>query len=154
MMELSSDHPMPNRTGRPVPAQAMVEFSLAVLLLVGVMLAIIEGARWMSTYFMLSNAASEGARVGALLASTDSQIREATQFSLAPWIFIDPNTDVAICRLATASASDTTCPNAAAASGNFIQVKVTYSFQWSLFPIWIGQMADQTITVSDRQRID
>jgi hypothetical protein len=154
MIEISSDHPILNRTGLPMPAQAMVEFSLAVLLLVGVMMAIIEGARWMSTYYMLSNAASEGARVGALLASTDSQIRAATQFSLGPWIFIDPDTDVTICRLPTAAASDTTCPNAAATSGNFIQVKLTYAFQWSLFPIWLGQIADQTITVSDRQRID
>ena len=120
MIELFSRNSAPNRARRPALAQALVEFGFVALMLIGVMLAIIEGARWISTYFMLANAAAEGARVGTFTTSTDTQIRTATQSILAPapWIVLDPNNDIAICRLPTAAASDNPCPSATATSGH------------------------------------
>src|SRR5437762_1409613 len=112
------------RTGRGrgrAPAQAMVEFSLVILLLFGVMVVIIEGARWITTYFALANAAAEGARAGAFVPSTswpvanvDTKIQAAAQSVLMPWMDL-PNFDgsgacggsnvVCVCRRKTSTSS-------------------------------------------------
>jgi Flp pilus assembly protein TadG len=147
-------------TGRPAHGQAMVEFAMVILLLVGVFIAIFEGARWMLTYFALSNAAAEASRAGSYVPSTgwttsqiDATIHRAARSVLPPWITL-PDAEIAICR---AQASATTCTppgEATVLSGYVVEVTITHTFRWLPFAVgWLGQ-ANDTITAYHRQRID
>jgi TadE-like protein len=107
-------------------AQALVEFSLVSMVFLGFLVGIIEGARMIGSYFALSNAAAEAARVGAtvpsptatltipetdcpLLESTssdkltivglDNKIRCRARLTMQPWISL-PASSIEICRRA------------------------------------------------------
>jgi Flp pilus assembly protein TadG len=147
------------RARRPRRGQALVEFALAALLFFGFLVAILEGARWLATYFLLANAAAEGARAGAFAptpgwpqADIDAKIRMGARSVLAPWIDL-PDANITICRAAPATDPCTTSVSSVL-SGNDLVVTVTYTFQWVPFAAgWLGQAADQ-ITVSHRERIE
>ena len=149
---------------RPVHGQAMVEFAFVILLLVGAVLAIVEGARWMVTYFALANAAAEGARAGAFVpsaawsaSSIDARIDAAARSVLPPWITLADD-EISVCRLATSV--DNTCstgdvaPSPAIISGSFVEITITHTFRWFPFATgYLGQPND-LIRAVHRQRID
>jgi hypothetical protein len=143
-----------------------VEFAFTALFLFGVLVAIIDGARWISTYFILANAAAEGARAGAFvprnpewpLANINAKVREEARSVLAPWIEL-ADEQITICRAmsATANCSPPGLTGASGSpilSGDDIVVTVTYTFQWVPFAEgWLGQIDDE-ITASHRERIE
>jgi Flp pilus assembly protein TadG len=152
------------RLDRPRRAQAFVEFGITILFLIGVLVAIFEGARWLSTYFMLANAAAEGARAGAFVPRTpqwpqddiDTKITAATNRVLAEWIDLT-DTNITICRVEPTTATTACTADSSVSpilSGDDIIVKITYTFRWLPFAAgWLGQSSD-TITVSHRERIE
>src|SRR5689334_22408967 len=94
---------------RPSRAQAMAEFAFTILLLIGVFIAITDGARWIATRFALANAAAAGARPGAFrptpawdAANIDAQVRTATRSVLPPWVTL-ADADIAVYRVTTST---------------------------------------------------
>ena len=121
----------------------MVEFALVILLFLGMVLAIIEGARLVASHFTLSNAAAEGARAGAFVPTTslttatiDNNVRTAVRRTVVPWVTI-PDSNITICRRATRSAACGTTP---VQSGSVIEVTATYTFRFVPFAGgWLGR---------------
>jgi hypothetical protein len=155
-----------SRMRRPARAQALVEFAFTALFLFGVLVGIIDGARWISTYFILSNAAAEGARAGAFvprnpewsLAEIDENARIAARSVLPPWVVLTDE-QITICR---ARSIDATCspPGLTGATGfeiftgDDVIVTVTYTFQWVPFAEgWLGQI-DHDMEMTHRELID
>jgi Flp pilus assembly protein TadG len=146
------------RPRRLVPGQAMVEFALVILLFTGVVITIIEGARLISTYFTLANAAAEGARVGAFVpnrdwsatdpvGTMDAKIRIAARSVLEPWITL-PDNQIVICRRKTTTPTISGCDAAGTSTvmggsqGSTIEVTVTHTFQFlSFFGAWLGEVS-------------
>jgi hypothetical protein len=139
----------------------MVEFALTTLLLVGVIVAIIDGARWISTYFALAHAAAQGVRVGAFVPRAswpiddiDAKIRIATRSALPGWIELAAE-DIVICRRQTSASECDAAGTAQLLRGtSTVEVTVTHTFQW--FPYagaWLGQVADE-ITAFHREHIE
>jgi Flp pilus assembly protein TadG len=148
------------RAGRRAPAQTMVEFSMVVLLLVGVITAMFEGARWVVTYFVLADAASQATRAGSYVPTTswtvsevDDDVKEAARSVLPPWITL-PDDEITICRAQSTATSCTAPGETTILSGYVIEVTITHTFQWLPFAVgWLGTHSD-TITAYHRQRID
>jgi hypothetical protein len=158
---------------RRARAQAMVEFALVVLLLVGVMAVIIEGARWITTYFAVANAAAEGARAGAFVpdplwpvGNVDSKIQAAARSVLMPWMEL-PNFDgsgvcggtdvICVCRRYTSTSGCDPANTSTVLSNYFstIDVTVSYTFRWFPFAAgWLGQVVTSEMTGFHRARIE
>jgi Flp pilus assembly protein TadG len=161
-----------NQKRRRARAQAMVEFALVVLLLVGVMAVIIEGARWITTYFAVANAAAEGARAGAFVPNTswpvgnvDSKIQAAARSVLMPWMEL-PNfegsgvcgvtDEICVCRRQTSTSScDPRNTSTVLSNSSTIDVTVRYTFRWFPFAAgWLGQVVTSEMTGFHRARIE
>jgi Flp pilus assembly protein TadG len=139
----------------------MVEFALALSVLLMMMMGILEGARWVSTYAALANAAADGARAGAYLPTStwtvsaiDSRVRSAARTVLPAWITL-ADADITVCRR-TATATSCTAPGLTTGltSGAVIEVTVVYAFHWVPAASGLLGTADTTITVHDSARID
>jgi len=139
-----------SRSGPPRLAQsgqAALEFSLVVLIFLGLLAAILEGARLATSYFALSDAAREGGRAGVYRptadtpASTiDANIRAKVRQTLPAWITI-PDTDIVICRHVSPSAAITdACDSSGFKRGSVVDVTVQWTFGFLAFPSgWLGQ---------------
>jgi TadE-like protein len=141
-------------------AQAMVEFAMLSFLLMPVLLGILLGAGWIASYFMLGNAASEGARAGAFtpnsintLSNINSRIRLVTQHAAPPWLSLaDADVTISRCR-----PSGTNCPDLGTSpiqSGDRINVTATHRFDWFSRTFAMLRVLDQDISVSRSVRID
>jgi len=152
---------------RARPAQALVEFALAVPLLLLVLLALIDFSRLLFTYVSLADGAREMARVGALARnSSASAVAAFNDYTLIAGS-VNPATDKVVVTVAdqscvvnqrqglgcaAGSLSSTTCslplqpscvfPARLSAGGGYIQVDVTYSFAFN--PLFQNQLANVT----------
>jgi Flp pilus assembly protein TadG len=163
--------------------QALLEFSLVSMLFLGFLVGIIEGARMIGSYFALSNAASEAARVGAIVpsptatgsvsdcttldatqssylsvASLDNKIRCRARTTMQPWISL-PDSAITICRRATITSSCDAAGTSSVVSnsyygGSVIDVTVTYNFQFLLFEGGFLHETSVPMTGYKRARID
>jgi Flp pilus assembly protein TadG len=142
--------------------QAMVEFALVVLIFLAMLIGIIEGARWISSYFVIANAAGEGARAGAFVPTTsrtvttlDSSIRTAVHATVDawPWITVSDG-NITICRRKTSSSSCDATGTSTVQSGSYIEVTVTSTFYFLAFEGgWLGRLS-YPLTGFHRARID
>jgi Flp pilus assembly protein TadG len=94
--------------------QALVEFSLALPILVALTLGIIDGGRLVYSYVTVGNAAREGTRAALVTAATDAQVRA----------WIDAHTGL----LGPLSAGATIAP-ATRQSGGSVSVTVGYAYR-------------------------
>jgi Flp pilus assembly protein TadG len=154
------------QAGRPSRArqtgQALLEFSLVSMLFFGFLVGIIEGARMIGSYFALSNAAAEAARMGALVpsptatvtstncatldatasdqltvAGLDNKIRCRARSTMQPWISL-PDSAITICRRTTITSACSPTGTSTVVSnsyygGSVIDITVNYDFQFLLF---------------------
>jgi hypothetical protein len=148
----------------------MVEFALAGLLFLGIIVALFESARLVGSYIALGNAAREGARAGLYAVSSssttcapapafipplsvyclDEAIRYKVRATLHPWMNV-PDSAITICRRTNASAPCGTT----AVSGSLVDVTVTWTFQLVPFASgWLGQRSGLPLTAYHRARID
>src|SRR5262249_25465209 len=127
--------------------QAALEFSLVILIFLGLLAAILEGARLATSYFALSDAARGGGRAGVsrrpadLPASTiDANVRTKVRQTLPAWITI-PDADIVICRHVSSSAAITdACDSSGFKRGSVVDVTVQWTFGFLAFPSgWLGQ---------------
>jgi Flp pilus assembly protein TadG len=141
------------------PGQALVEFALVAIFFVLLVVLLIEGARLVSTYFAMSDAAREGARAGAFVPSStvtslsvatlDTSVRTAAKARLEPWATV-ADSQIVICRHASATATvgsscDTTAPPLV--RGSVIDVTVTYTFKFADFAGgFLSQTGNITLT--------
>lgn len=136
---------------------------MVILLLVGTFIAIFEGARWMLSYFVLSNAAAEGTRAGSYMPTStwsitdiDADVRRATANAVrAPWIDL-ADSEIHICRVDPAVTSPCTADQNVSPllSGDVIEVAIGHDFRWLPFAVgWLGTHT-YPITAYHRQRID
>jgi len=179
--------PASARTERPSAdrqmGQALLEFSLVSMLFLGLLVSIFEGARMIGSYFALSNAAAEAARVGAIVpsptatgsisncdtlnatqssylsvASLDNKIRCRARETMQPWISL-PDSAITICRRATITSScDATGTSSVVSNsyygGSVLDVTVNYSFQFLLFEGGFLHNTSVPMTGYKRARID
>lgn len=153
-------------TARRRPGQVAVEFALVVVMFLGLLMAIIEGARLATSAFVIANAAEDGARAGVYvprsslpIATIDGLVRTAVRERTATfrWIGTIPDANITICRHALATAAvgstcDTTVPPLK--SGSVIDVTVTYTFTFFSFPgNWLRQ-GNHTLTGYRRARLE
>jgi Flp pilus assembly protein TadG len=144
--------------GRRRPGQAALEFSLVVLIFLGLLMAIFEGARLAASYFALANAAREGTHAGRFIAVTDDNtIRQQVQapLGLLPWISPSDLT-IEICRHASPTAAvGSSCDTTGLQSGtSVIDVTVSWTFNFFFFPGgWLGQ-SSKALTGYQRARIE
>ena len=124
----------------------MVEFALVIILFLGVLMAIWEGARLVTSYFALANAAREGARAGIYTTASDATIQDKVRQTLPAWISV-PNGNITICRRATSSSGCGTTPYV---SGSVIDVTVTYTFH--LVPFAGGWLSRATVPLTGYHR--
>jgi Flp pilus assembly protein TadG len=129
--------------------QAMVEFAIVVILMLGMMIGVLEGSRLVAAYFVVGNAAREGARAGVFTGVTNTQIE--TKINDTAWRVIGttPSTDntVTICRRATASLGCGTTP---IGPNSVIDVTVTHTFRF--LPFAGGWFGRQSITLTGFHR--
>lgn len=122
-------------------AQAMVEFALVVLLFVGLVLAIMEGARAAVTYIAVGNAARDGARAGSFIAATDATVTARVNqaggailgnYASATGSNSCPADSICVCRHLTPTAAVNAACDAASSvqTGSVIDVTVTKTFQF------------------------
>jgi Flp pilus assembly protein TadG len=140
------------------PGQAALEFSLVVLVFLGLLMAIFEGARLAASYFALANAAREGTSAGQFIGVTDDNtIRQKVQapLGLLPWISASDLT-IQICRhVSPTAAVGTSCDTTGLQSGySVIDVTVSWTFNFLFFPGgWLGQ-SSKTLSGYHRARIE
>jgi Flp pilus assembly protein TadG len=144
-------------THRCQPAQATMEFALVVLIFLGALMTMFEGARLVASTFAVSNAAADGARAGAFVPTSgqpvstlDASIRTGVRATTA-FLGSIPDDAIAICRRATPTA---TCGSTPVKSGSVLDVTVTYPF--GLAPSAGGWLRQATIPLTGyyRARID
>jgi Flp pilus assembly protein TadG len=128
-------------SARRARGQAMVEFAIVVLLLLGMMVGILEGARLAAAYFVVGNAAREGARAGVFASASDTTIQ--TKINDTAWRVIGqlPSGDnaITICRRA---APDQACGSTPLGVGSVIDVTVAHTFRFLPFAGgWLGQQS-------------
>lgn len=132
----------PGRAGaRRAPGQAMLEFALVTVLLLGMMVGVLEGARLVAAYFVVANAAREGARAGVFPSATDATIQAQVNKTASRVIGTVPSADntLEICRRATPTAGCGTTPLSV---GSVIDVTVTHTFRFLPFASgWLGQQS-------------
>ncbi|HLH27232.1 MAG TPA: TadE/TadG family type IV pilus assembly protein [Chloroflexota bacterium] len=128
----------------------MVEFALTIVLFFTTLLLIFEGGRMVLSYFILANAAAEGARAGQYVTATDTDIQNAVNaVSGILGTFPTPTsgstcsgtTAICVCRRTTAGAA---CGSTPIQSGSEVDVTVNYLFQF--MPQaggWLGQTSIQ-----------
>jgi len=153
--------PHPRPVGHDGPGQAMVEFAFVVVLFLGTIVAVFEGARLVATYFALANAAAEGARAGQYVTAGDASVQAAAQRTLQPWITItnvstastcSDNDVICICRRATAASA---CGSTPIERRSVIDVTIRYRLQ--LVPFaggFVGQTAGINLTGYKRAIIE
>lgn len=148
--------------GAPIPrargqrGQAMVEFAVALLFFVGMLLAIFEGARLVATFFAVANAAADGARAGAFAPTTqlpaatlDSNVRAAVRETTS-FLGTIPDASITICR----RTSPTAACGTPVRSGSIVDVTVDYTFYFVPFAGgWLGQ-SSVPVTGYHRVQID
>jgi Flp pilus assembly protein TadG len=150
-----------HRAGEPVRGQATVEFAfVSIFLLFPMMLGIFEGARLVSTYFALSNAAREASRAGEYRPSTnftitmiDANVRAAAKQTLEPWAVVDDG-NITVCRHKSALAAVVATCDTVVDSGSVIDVTVTSNF---VFVPYVGGLLGQVgipLSGYHRARID
>jgi Flp pilus assembly protein TadG len=146
----------PTGSGERAPGrrrgQAMVEFSIAILLFLGMLAAIFEGARLVASYFALGGAAREGARAGVYVPSAsrpvgtiDADVRAKVRQTV-PFLGNIPDGDITICRRSTADAACGTTVQ----SGSVIEVTVQHTFQ--LVPFAGGWLGRASVPLTGYQR--
>jgi Flp pilus assembly protein TadG len=122
--------------------QAAVEFALVVLLFVGMVLAVIEGARLGVMYFTVGNAARDGARAGAFVGATNptvvARVNQASgaflgDYASAVGASTCPANSVCVCRHQTPTAAVTAACDTTVPSGGVIDVTVTRTFTFIPF---------------------
>jgi TadE-like protein len=140
------------------PAQAALEFSLVVLIFLGLLMAIFEGARLAASYFALANAAREGTHAGQFIGVTDDNtIRQQVQapLGLLPWIS-PADLTITICRHASPTAAvGSSCDTTGLQSGSsVIDVTAGWTFHFFFFPGgWLGQ-PNKALTGYHRARME
>jgi Flp pilus assembly protein TadG len=149
-------------------AQALVEFALAVPLLLLLLVALIDFSRLLFTYVSLTDGVREMARVGALArTSSASAVGAFNNYTIFAGS-VNPATDQVVVTVADQSCvanqrqgqacaggslASTTCslplqstqcvlPTRLSAGGGYIQVDVTYSFVFN--PLFQNQVANVT----------
>jgi Flp pilus assembly protein TadG len=163
--------------------QALLEFSLVSMFFLGFLVGVMEGARMIGSYFALSNAAAEAARVGAIVpsptatgnitdcntlnatqssnlsvASLDNKIRCRARETMQPWISL-PDSAITICRRTTITSACSASGTSAVVSnsyygGSVIDVTVNYNFQFLLFEGGFLHETAVPMTGYKRARID
>ena len=153
------------------------------MLFLGFLVGIMEGARMIGSYFALSNAAAEAARVGAIVpsstatgsisdcntlnatqsgslsvASLDNKIRCRARETMEPWISL-PDSAITICRRATITASCDASGTSSVVSnsyygGSVLDVTVNYNFQFLLFEGGFLHQTSVPMTGYKRARVD
>jgi Flp pilus assembly protein TadG len=145
------------------PAQAIVEFSLVIMLFLGLLIMIFQGGALAANWFALGNGAREGARAGSVTTATDPQIlaavnRTASTFT-SSFGSVTANTTqsgctaehaVCVCRH---PAGSTTCTTTVT-RGDLVDVTVRHRFQFLPFAGgFIGQTGMQ-LTAYEQARIE
>lgn len=163
--------------------QALLEFSLVSMLFLGFLVGIMEGARMIGSYFALSNAAAEAARVGALVpdpnatlaptdcnalnstpssqltvAGLDNKIRCRARETMQPWISL-PDSAITICRRTTITSNCSATGTSSVVSnsyygGSVIDITVNYNFQFLLFEGGFLHQTSVPMTGYKRARIE
>ena len=134
----------------------MVEFAIVLLVFLGMLMAIFEGARLAMTAWVISTAARDGARAGIYLPSSalpvatiDTRIKTRVQATATRLGITVPNANIIICRHASADALVTDACDTAApplTSASVVDVTVTYTFSFVPFAgDWLSQ-GNQTLT--------
>ena len=130
-----------NRRDRRSRGQTLVEFAFVFILFIGLMVAVIGSTRLVLAYFALSNAAAEGARVGAVQNTANSVVAAKVQETTGMAVgisFTVPNTALsagtcsqtnAICICRHRQGNNTCLDPATAVRGDLIDVWVTYDMQ-------------------------
>ncbi len=134
---------------RRSPGQAMVEFALVILLLLGMIVGVLEGARLVASYFVVANAAREGARAGVFIGATDSDIQTQVNNTASRVVGTFPSADnlILICRRAKAGQA---CGSTPFGVGSVIDVTVIYTFRF--LPFAGGWFGRQSITLTGFHR--
>lgn len=114
--------------GRP-PGQAIVEFALVAIILLGLFMGALDFGRGVSAFITLSQTAREGAAVARHNLATEGQIRAAVR-AQAGILGTIPDANIVI----TCSG---TCGNPRSA-GDYVTVQVTYSFTPFTTVFWGG----------------
>ena len=137
---LPTQPPAPGRSR----GQAMVEFSLVIMLFLGMAMGVFEGARLVLGYFALGQAAGEGARAGAFTPTSryptttlDAGVRAAVR-STTSFLGTIPDDHITICRRTTSTAACGTPVH----GGSVIEVTVRHTFAFLPFAGgWLGQVS-------------
>jgi Flp pilus assembly protein TadG len=151
---------------RPVRrrGQTMVEFAIVLVIFLGMLMAIFEGARLAMSAWMISVAARDGARAGIYVPSTsltiatiDNRVIARVQATAARVGIVVPIASITICRHSSPDAAPTdSCDTAAPPlkSGSVVDVTVTHTFSFVPFAGgWLGQ-GNRTLTGYYRARIE
>lgn len=140
MSRVEPRHPRQPQAWR-APGQAMLEFALVIILLLGMMVGVLEGARLVAAYFVVANAAREGARAGVFPYATDATIQAQVNKTASRVIGAVPSSDntLEICRRATPTAG---CGTAPLGVGSVVDITVTHNFRFLRFAGgWLGQQS-------------
>jgi Flp pilus assembly protein TadG len=158
MPRVGATRPSPRLAGRRRPGQAALEFSLVVLIFLGLLMAIFEGARLAASYFALANAARAGTHAGQFIGVTDDNtIRQQVQTALGvlPWVSPSDLT-ITICRHASPTAAvGSSCDTTGLQGGSsVIDVTVSWTFHFFVLPGgWLGQ-SSKALAGYHRARIE
>jgi hypothetical protein len=134
----------------------MVEFALVLILSLGMVMAIFEGARLVAAYFIVANAAADGARTGAFVSTSqrplsvlDADIRAAVRETTS-MLGALPDEAIAICRRTSRTAPCGTTVQ----SGSVVDVTVSYRFDFLPFAGgWLGRTSIE-LTGQSRAQVD
>jgi Flp pilus assembly protein TadG len=121
----------------------MVEFAFAGMLFFFMLVLVFEGARLTLTYFLVQNAAKEGARMGMAdprssgdLTTIDTRIRNTvragtTSFGI-PFVGSIPDGNITICRRSTPTSAGctTNVDQISRDTGSVVEVTVITDFQY------------------------
>jgi Flp pilus assembly protein TadG len=144
--------------------QAMVEFALVVMLFLGLLIMIFQGAALAANWFALGNGAREGARAGSITTATDADVLAAVNRTAATFTSsfasATANTTqsgctaqqaVCICRHNPGSTACITTVT----RGDQVDVTVRHRFDFLPFAGgFIGQNAGIQLTAFEQARIE
>ncbi len=124
---------------RRASGQAMVEFAIVIMLFLGMVVGVLEGARLVASYFVIGNAARDGARAGLYITATDADIQAKANQAAQRVVGTIPSTDntITICRRAQPAQA---CGSTPLGVGSVVDVTVTHNFRFLPFAGgWLGQ---------------
>lgn len=155
--------PTPGTPGLRSTGQAMVEFAFVIVIFLGTLMLIFEGGRMVVNYFVLNNAASEGARTGRYLGTANDTIMNkvnavagnivgsypTAQVFTASYSGCSVTHGICVCRRANIGSSCLTNPSDASLVAGTSVVDVTVTADFKLIP-FVGGWAERVTPIKLR----